>query len=35
MLYRIRVEEVALTDQFGDEYTQYCRRTKRLIPFVY
>lgn len=35
MLYRIRVEEVALADQFGDEYTDYCRKTKRLIPFIY
>lgn len=35
MLYRIRVEEAALTAQFGDEYTEYCRKTKRLIPFVY
>ena len=35
MLYRIRVEEVALTDLFGDLYTEYCRKTKRLIPFVY
>ncbi len=35
MLYRIRVEEVALTEQLGDEYVDYCRKTKRLIPFVY
>jgi protein-S-isoprenylcysteine O-methyltransferase Ste14 len=35
MLYRIRVEELALTDQFGEEYTEYCRQTRRLIPFVY
>ena len=35
MLYRIRVEEMAMTEQFGDEYTEYCRKTKRLIPFVY
>lgn len=35
MLYRIRVEELALTEQFGDEYVEYCSKTKRLIPFVY
>jgi protein-S-isoprenylcysteine O-methyltransferase Ste14 len=35
MLYRIRVEERALTERFGDEYTEYCKKTKRLIPFIY
>lgn len=32
---RIRVEEAMLLEQFGDEYRDYQRRTKRLIPFVY
>jgi protein-S-isoprenylcysteine O-methyltransferase Ste14 len=31
-LYRIRVEERALLDTFGDEYTAYARRTARLFP---
>jgi len=35
MLYRIRVEELALTERFGDEYTEYCKTTKRLIPYIY
>lgn len=35
MLYRIQVEELALAGQFGDEYVEYCMKTKRLIPFVY
>ena len=35
MLYRIKVEEKALTGRFGDEYTEYCKTTKRLIPFIY
>jgi protein-S-isoprenylcysteine O-methyltransferase Ste14 len=35
MLYRIRVEELALIEQFGDEYLEYCKNTKRLIPFIY
>jgi protein-S-isoprenylcysteine O-methyltransferase Ste14 len=35
ILHRIRVEESALTAKFGLEYTEYVRRTKRLIPFVY
>ena len=34
-LYRIRVEEAALKENFGDEYLSYCRATKRLIPGIY
>jgi protein-S-isoprenylcysteine O-methyltransferase Ste14 len=33
--YRIRVEETALTDHFGDRYRAYAARTKRLIPGIY
>jgi len=33
--YRIKVEEQALIEQFGDEYIQYRKETKRLIPFIY
>lgn len=33
--YRIRVEENALTEHFGDAYREYAARTKRLIPGVY
>jgi protein-S-isoprenylcysteine O-methyltransferase Ste14 len=32
--YRIHVEEPALEKDLGEEYLQYMRRTKRLIPFV-
>ncbi len=32
---RIKVEEKALTEQFGEEYVQYKKTTKKLIPFVY
>jgi protein-S-isoprenylcysteine O-methyltransferase Ste14 len=35
MLYRIRIEEKLLIDQFGSEYTEYMKRTYRLIPFIY
>lgn len=35
LLYRIRVEEAALREAFGDEYIAYSRTTKRLIPGVY
>ncbi|HKM83398.1 MAG TPA: isoprenylcysteine carboxylmethyltransferase family protein [Candidatus Acidoferrum sp.] len=35
LLYRIHVEEAALTKAFGDDYVAYARTTKRLIPGVY
>ena len=35
LLYRIHVEEVALTGAFGAEYVAYSQRTKRLIPGIY
>lgn len=35
LLYRIRVEEAALSNAFGEEYRSYCRSTKRLIPGVF
>jgi protein-S-isoprenylcysteine O-methyltransferase Ste14 len=35
LLYRIHVEEVALTGAFGSEYVEYSQRTKRLIPGIY
>jgi len=34
-LYRIKEEEAALADAFGDAFRQYAARTKRLIPWVY
>ncbi len=33
--YRIPVEEAALGKALGEQYTQYSKRTWRLIPFVY
>ncbi len=35
LIWRIRTEEEMLLAQFGDEYREYMRRTKRLIPGVY
>jgi protein-S-isoprenylcysteine O-methyltransferase Ste14 len=35
LLYRIHVEEAALNQAFGEEYAEYSRVTKRLIPGVY
>jgi protein-S-isoprenylcysteine O-methyltransferase Ste14 len=34
-LYRIRVEERALKEAFGDEYDDYSRSTKRFVPGIY
>lgn len=35
LLYRIHVEEDALTQAFGQEYLDYMRNTSRLIPGIY
>lgn len=32
--YRIHIEEKFLVSELGDDYIQYMKRTKRLIPFV-
>jgi protein-S-isoprenylcysteine O-methyltransferase Ste14 len=34
-LGRIVIEEKALREAFGEEYLEYCERTKRLVPFLY
>ena len=33
--YRIYIEEKLLTESFGEEYLNYKKRTKRIIPFIY
>jgi len=33
--YRINVEENVLKKEFGKEYVEYSKKTKRLIPFLY
>lgn len=35
LLWRIRHEEGMLSIEFGEEYSAYVQRTKRLIPFIY
>jgi protein-S-isoprenylcysteine O-methyltransferase Ste14 len=35
MLYRIKIEEKLLIDQFGNEYLDYSKKTYRLIPCIY
>jgi len=34
LMYRIKVEERLLVKYFGDEYKQYQKETKKLIPFI-
>jgi protein-S-isoprenylcysteine O-methyltransferase Ste14 len=34
-LYRISIEERALLENFGDEYLEYAKGTKRLLPKLY
>jgi protein-S-isoprenylcysteine O-methyltransferase len=34
-LWRIRIEERALTEALGKDYSVYMRRTKALIPWIY
>ncbi len=34
-LYRIKVEEDALTEHFKEEYIRYKSRTKKLIPYIF
>ena len=35
LLFRIGIEERMLVEEFGAEYEEYMRRTKKLIPYVY
>lgn len=34
-LYRMQIEEEALKDAFGQEYLDYMKRTRRLLPGIY
>lgn len=34
-VYRIRVEEKTLVNEFGSEYENYQKETNRMIPFIY
>jgi len=33
-IYRINVEEMMLLEVFGEQYTEYRKKSKRLIPFI-
>ena len=35
LLFRIEIEEKMLIGVFGEEYEEYKRKTKRLIPYIY
>ena len=35
ILYRLGIEEKMLIERFGDEYREYMRKTKKMIPFIY
>jgi protein-S-isoprenylcysteine O-methyltransferase Ste14 len=35
LLFRIQLEEKMLVTEFGDEYEEYKRKTKRIMPFIY
>ena len=35
LLWRIRIEEQALAEAFGEQYRIYMHRTKRLVPFIF
>ena len=34
-IYRIKIEESVLTEQFGNQYQDYKSKTKCIIPFIY
>jgi protein-S-isoprenylcysteine O-methyltransferase Ste14 len=35
LIVRMKTEEAALVEKFGDEYIEYRKSTKKLIPFIY
>jgi protein-S-isoprenylcysteine O-methyltransferase Ste14 len=35
LIYRIRVEESSLVEVFGQDYVEYCKSTKRLLPGIF
>jgi protein-S-isoprenylcysteine O-methyltransferase Ste14 len=35
VMYRIRIEEKVLVNEFGERYSNYASRTKKLIPGIY
>ncbi len=33
--YRINIEEKMLKTEFGKEYIEYAKKTKRLVPYLF
>jgi len=34
-IYRIKIEERMLLEEFGDEYREYMKQSKKLVPYIY
>jgi len=35
ILYRIKIEERMMLEEFGEEYREYMKESKKLIPYLY
>lgn len=35
IMYRIKIEDKMLIEKFEDEYREYMKKTKKLIPYIY
>jgi protein-S-isoprenylcysteine O-methyltransferase Ste14 len=35
LIYRMKIEETLLTEQFGEQFRMYALKTRRIIPFVW
>lgn len=35
ILYRIKIEERMMFEEFGEEYIEYMKKSKKLIPYLY
>lgn len=35
IFYRIKIEEKMMLEKFGDEYQEYMKKSKKLIPYLY
>jgi len=34
-LYRIKIEENTLLEKFGNEYREYMKIIKKIVPYIY
>jgi protein-S-isoprenylcysteine O-methyltransferase Ste14 len=35
IIYRIKIEESVLLNEFGDDYSEYVSKTKKLFPGIF